>query len=377
MLVRFPVEWACAGRVKALARFFHGRQRMSKDGPEPASESGQGRAPTMADVARAAGVSRPLVSIVVRGVPGASPETRERILRIAEEMGYRPHTAAQVLRRDRSHNVGVVFTPRQPFEVEIVEGIYPSAEMRGYQVILSAMTPARDADRAVEELLGYRSEAVILVGLELRQEWLDRLTEKVPVVRIGRHMDGSGADVVHSADDVGVREAVEFLLGLGHRQIVHVDGGDMPGADDRRAGYLSTMRLHGLATEIRVIPGDYTEEGGARAAMTLLDQGNLPTAVVAGNDWSAFGLLTTLSRQGVKVPEDISVVGYDDSRLAQLPFVQLSSVRQDAGLMAEMAVRAADERLRGVRAMPREFILQPQFVPRGTTGAARAVRIPG
>lgn len=345
---------------------------MGRSGEERRSRDALDRAPTMADVARAAGVSRALVSIVLRGVQGASPETRERVLRIADDIGYRPHTAAQVLRRDRSNNMGVVFTPRNPFEVEIVEGIYSAAELHGYHIILSAMTPTRQLDRAVAELLGYRVEALLLVGLELEQEWLNRLTDKLPVVRIGRHLDTSGADVVHSADEAGTREAVEFLIGLGHQRIVHVDGGDMPGADDRRAGYLSTMRLHGLQDQVRVIPGDYTEESGARAAATLLAEGVLPTAVITGNDWSAFGLLASLSHEGVKVPDEISVVGYDDSRLAQLPFVQLSSVRQDAGLMGEMAVRAADERLKGSRAMPREYILQPRFVPRATTGAARS-----
>ena len=330
------------------------------------------RGPTMADVARASGVSRALVSIVFRGVPGASPETRERVMRIAKDIGYRPHTAAQVLRGNRSHNIGVVFTPSLPFEVEIVESVYAAAEEQGYRVILSAMTPNRDVDVAVSELLGYRSEALILVGLDLDEFWLAKLTSRVPVVRIGRHLGSSGADVVRSADDAGMREAVEYLIALGHRRIVHVDGGTMPGAVDRRDGYLSTMRRSGLEDESRVIPGDYTEESGARAAMTLMSDRELPTAVVMGNDWSAIGLLTTLARHGVDVPTDISVVGYDDSRLAQLSFIQLSSVRQDPNLMGEMAVRAADERLTRVRTTPKELLLQPRFIPRATTAAAHS-----
>lgn len=327
----------------------------------------EARRPTMGDVARAAGVSRALVSIVFRNAPGASPQTRQRVLEVAQQIGYQPHTAAQVLRRARSNHLGVVFTPRNPFEVEIVEGMYPAAEALGYRLVLSAMTPTRRADTAFEELLGYRSEAIILVGVELEES---SPAARVPLVRISRRPDNR-SDVVRSDDEAGTVEAVEFLIGLGHRRIVHVDGGDMPGADYRRAGYLAAMRRQGLADFCRVIPGDYTEESGARAAGVLLSEPDLPTAVITGNDWCAFGLLTSLARAGVAVPETISVVGYDDSRIAQLPFVQLSSVRQDAGLMGEMAVRAADERLSGRRATPREIVLEPRFVPRATTGAPR------
>ncbi|WP_347354134.1 LacI family DNA-binding transcriptional regulator [Intrasporangium sp.] len=324
----------------------------------------------MADVAREAGVSRALVSIVFRGAPGASASTRERVLGVARELGYHPHTAAQVLRRARSRHLGVLFTPRNPFEVEIVEGMYPAAEARGYRLVLSAMTPTRRVGTALDELAGYRSEALILVGLELEDPVPTGPAQRVPVVRISRHADAH-SDVVRSDDEKGMSDAVDFLVGLGHHRIVHVDGGSMPGADDRRDGYLKAMERHGLAGFTRVIPGDYTEQSGASAARTLLAEEQLPTAVITGNDWCAFGVLTTFAQARVEVPGEVSVVGYDDSRLARLPFVQLSSVRQDAGLLGEMAVRAAVERLEGRRAVPREIVLEPRFVPRGTTAVAR------
>ncbi len=332
--------------------------------------AGSDRQPTMGDVARVAGVSRALVSIVFRNAPGASAQTRDRVLEVARDLGYQPHTAAQGLRRGRSNQLGVAFTPRHPFEVEILEGMYPAAEALGYRLVLSAMTPTRRVETAVEELIGYRSEALILVGLELEDPEALGSALRVPVVRISRHPD-SRSDVVRSDDEKGTRDAVDFLVGLGHRRIVHVDGGSMPGADDRRGGYLDSMRRHGLGDLARVIPGDYTEESGARAATTLLAEPSLPTAVITGNDWCAFGVLSTFARAGVAVPDQVSVVGYDDSRLAQLPFVQLSSVRQDAAMMGEMAVRAAAERLDGRRATPREIILEPRFVPRSTTAVSR------
>ncbi len=128
--------------------------------------------------------------------------------------------------------------------------------------------------------------------------------------------------MVRVADDVGVATAVEYLLGLGHRRIVHVDGGHAPMAADRRAGFLAAAGV-----DARVLPGGYDEAAGSAAARVLLD--DLPTAVVAANDRSAIGLLDAFVRAGVRVPQDVSVVGYDDSALARLALVDLTTVSQE------------------------------------------------
>src|ERR1700761_9577768 len=118
--------------------------------------SGRFRRPTMPAVAAHVGVSQTLVSLVLRNAPGASAETRERVMRAAAELGYRPDTAAQVLRRNRSRHIGVLFTMRQPFDVDLVEAIYPAAERRGYHVVLGAIGAGRNDRQAVEELLAFR-----------------------------------------------------------------------------------------------------------------------------------------------------------------------------------------------------------------------------
>ena len=326
----------------------------------------------MRDVAARVGVSQTLVSLVFRHAPGASAETRERVLRAADELGYRPDTAARVLRRNRSRHIGVLFTMRQPFDVDLVEAVYRAAERRGYQVVLGALGVGRTDRQAVEELLAYRSEALILSGTTTRAEQLALAADQMPVVDIGRHFTEK-VDVVRVADERGAGLAVDHLVGLGHRSIVHIDGGDLPAAARRRSGYRLAMTRHGLPGQIRIIPGDYTEESGASGARRILDDdGPLPTSVFAANDQCAHGVLDTLARAGVRVPDDISLVGYDDSDIARLSFIDLTTVRQDATQMAEHAVQAIIERLDHGRIQAREVVLDPTLVVRGTTGPPRA-----
>jgi DNA-binding LacI/PurR family transcriptional regulator len=342
------------------------------DADPAAAASGRFGRPTMRDVAARAGVSQTLVSLVLRNAPGASAKTRERVFRAADELGYRPDTAAQVLRRNRSRHIGVLFTMRQPFDVDLVEAIYAAAERSGYRVVLGALGVGRDDRQAVEELLAYRSEAMILSGTTIMAAQLARVADQMPVVDIGRRFTGDGVDVVRVADERGARLAVDHLVSLGHRSIVHIDGGELPAAARRRQGYRQAMQRHGLHRDLRILPGDYTEEGGAAAARHILSEDRLPTAIFAANDRCAHGVLDTLTRAHVDVPGRISVVGYDDSDIARLSFLNLTTVRQDATQMAEHAVQAIIERLDQGRIDAREIVLDPSLVVRGTTRPPRS-----
>ncbi|MGI5373582.1 LacI family DNA-binding transcriptional regulator [Streptomyces sp. CA-251387] len=330
----------------------------------------------MADVAEKAGVSRALVSIVFRDLPGAGRETRERVLRVADELGYRPDNAARLLARGRSRTLGVMFTVHQTFQADLVEGIYPEAERLGYEVLLSATGQGRTEAKAVEALLSHRCEAVILLGPDAAAADLDALGHRTVAVSVGRRVPQARVDSVHTAEGKGVRQAMDHLVELGHRRIVHIDGGRGPGSAERRRAYRAAMRRHGLEAELRVIPGEHTEQSGIETGRLLLaerDSGRpLPTAVLAGNDRCAMGLLMALTRAGVDVPRDLSVVGYDDSHLSHLMPIGLTTVRQDAVLMAEHAVRFAVDRLEDQDLEPREAVLDPKLVVRGTSGPAPA-----
>ncbi|HEX4907843.1 MAG TPA: LacI family DNA-binding transcriptional regulator, partial [Actinomycetes bacterium] len=309
------------------------------------------------------------VSMVLSNAPGPSAATRERVLEAAAELGYRPDRTASLLARRRTHLVGVQMVVGSAFHAELVEDLYEAAERQGYDVVLSAVTRTHDERRATETLVDFRCEALILLGPVAPAAQLAALGRQLPVVVIGRRVARDGVDVVRSADADGVGQAVDHLAGLGHRAIAYVDGGRGAIASDRRRGYRTAMRRHRLGDHVRVIAGDHTEAAGARAARQLLDDGEpLPSGVVAYNDHCALGLLDTLSRAGVEVPAEVSVVGYDDSSLSRLAHVNLTTVSQDARGQAEHALAAAVERLEDGRATHREVVLAPRLVVRGTTG---------
>jgi DNA-binding LacI/PurR family transcriptional regulator len=328
------------------------------------------RRPRLEDVAARVGMSPASVSLVLSNAPGPSAATRRRVLEAAAELGYRPDRTASLLARRRTHLVGVLMEVGSAYHAELVTDLHEAAERRGYDIVLSAVTRTRDERRATETLLDFRCEALVLLGPVAPAAELAALGRQLPVVVVGRRAAGTGVDVVRSADVDGVGQAVDHLAGLGHRSIAYVDGGRGTIAADRRRGYRAAMRGNGLAELARVVPGDHTEAAGARAARALLADGEagLPSAVVAFNDHCALGLLDALSRAGVGVPGRVSVVGYDDSTLARLAHVNLTTVSQDALGQAEHAVAAAVERLDGGRVRPREVVLAPRLVVRGTTG---------
>ncbi|SDO33340.1 transcriptional regulator, LacI family [Nakamurella panacisegetis] len=326
------------------------------------------RRATIADVAAVAGVSPALVSIVIRGVPGASAATRQRVLAVAEGLGYRPDQRARMLRRQRSRLLGVSFEVQQAFHGDLVEGIYTAAQEAGYEVVLSAVAPSRSEERAAQTLLDDRCEAMILLGPRVPVATLGRWASRMPLVVVGRSVRHPGVDTVRSADDKGMSLAVGHLVAAGHSRIAHVDGASAPGSAERRRSFAGAMGRHALADQARVVPGGPTEEYGAAATRTLLAQGIAPTAVVAYNDRCALGVLDTLHRNGRQVPQDVSVIGWDDSRLAALSYVDLTTVGQNPGRLARLAVARIAGRLDGTRIGPREQVIPPELVLRSSTG---------
>ncbi|RBY83880.1 LacI family transcriptional regulator [Geodermatophilus sp. TF02-6] len=328
------------------------------------------RRPRLQDVATAAGVSTASASLVLRGAPGPGSATRERVLEAAARLGYRPDRAASLLARRRSRLIGVLMDVRSTFHAQLVEDVHEAAEGHGYDLVLSTVTRTRDEARAVETLLDSRCEALVLLGPEAPAARLTALDRQLPVVAVGRPVPSAGVDVVRAADDDGVALAVDHLVDLGHRRIAYVDGGAGVIAAGRRRGYQRAMRRHRLGAHLQVVRGNHTEESGARAARALFGSDLPPTAVATYNDHSAVGLLDALLRSGIDVPGAVSVVGYDDSPLARLAHIDLTTVSQDSPQLVRHAVAAVVERLDGGRTEHREVVVPPRLVVRGTTGPA-------
>ena len=343
---------------------------MDDNSPAPATRPPRrpGRRVRLADVAARAGFSAGLASLVLRNQPGPGQQARVRVLQAAQELGYRADRSASLVPRRHGRHLGVFMDLGNTLHAELVADLGVAASALGYDLVLSSVTPARDERRAVEILLGFGCEALILLGPQELTARLNALGTRLPVVVIGRRIPAAAVDVVRAADGLGVTQAVGHLAALGHRYIAFVDGGRGTTASDRRRGYRQAMRRLGLAGGERIVPGGDAEEAGPRAAATLLAAARPPTAVVTSDDRCAAGLLDALARRGVPVPGCVSVVGYDDSMLARLAHVDLTTVSQDPRRQAELAVALAADRLETGRSAPREIVLSPHLVVRGTTG---------
>jgi DNA-binding LacI/PurR family transcriptional regulator len=320
--------------------------------------------PTLADVAAHAGVSRALVSIVIRGANGASDATRKRVLAAADELGYRPDVRARLLARSQSKLIGVVFGMAGTFHFDVLDGLYAAAEKRGYELILSALTASRDERRAVDSLNDFRFDALIMLGPPTSRP---TLAGEVPLVVVGWHVDHPAVDVVRTSDSIGMALAVGHLVAAGRRDIVHIDGGPGSVADARREGYRAAMIANGLGAQIRILPGGITQLDGYDAVRSLLDGESMPSAVVAFNDEVAVTVLEACRQAGVTVPGDVAVIGWDDSAISRLPHIDLTTVGQDAAVMAELALNRAIDRVEGARIDARDIVLEPVLHVRGTT----------
>ncbi len=299
--------------------------------------------PTIDDVARAVGVSTATVSRALRGLPTVADETRLRVLVAAESLGYVSSPQASALAGGRTHNVGVVvpFVTRWYFAT-VVDGICDQLRERGYDMMLYNLAGDREVRRHVFETdaVAKRVDGLVLTAVQPTARELDVLRHLGrPVVLLGAREPGLGSVAV---DDVrAARLAMTHLLGLGHRDIGYLGGFDRHQLAfdtplQRRATYVATLREHGLVPDPAwVLDGAFSFAGGLEAGARLLSLPRRPTAVFAASDEMALGLLWAAHAAGVRVPEDLSVVGIDDHELAAS--VGLTTVAQPVADLGRVA----------------------------------------
>ncbi|MEV2219508.1 LacI family DNA-binding transcriptional regulator [Nocardia vinacea] len=330
--------------------------------------------PTMEDVAARAGVSRALVSLVMRNSPKVSEHRRRAVLAAAKDLGYQPHIMARSLASRTSNIIGVMVSDlRNAFFADVVEGMDTAAQDAGVELILN--TGRRSAARertALESLLSFHPGGIILLSPVLPVAAIRDAAEKCPIVLISRSSTIADVDTVNDDGEVGAALAVDHLVSLGHRRIVHLDGGGAFTSASRRRGYRAAMARNGL--EPMTIASEHTDSAGIAAVQKLLNlfsRDNFPTALVCGNDFNAVGAMSALEEAGLSVPHDVSVVGYDNTSLAALRHVSLTTIDQPRIQMGRLAIEALVERLRDGRTEPVRRRLEPALVVRATTAAPR------
>jgi DNA-binding LacI/PurR family transcriptional regulator len=327
------------------------------------------RPPTIIDVAAESGVSKSVVSRVLRDDPAVSPARREAVLAAAEALGYRPNAVARSLVQRRTFNVGVIVSDlHNLFFAEILDGIGSAAVAAGYKVLIISgnLDPAIEAV-ALETFLQLRTDGIILAGSQLSAGSVRVASRAVPMALVTSGIRAAGVDTIATDDAKGAGLAVEHLVGLGHCRIAMVDGGRGAGSAERRRGYEAAMHRFGLGPRIQVASGDYTEDGGWRGTRCLLERKPWPSAICAANDLAALGALNALAEAGLDVPGDVSVVGYDNTALAALRHVSLTTVHQPRFQIGEMAMTALLRRLQRPTTRTRRELLEPSLVIRHST----------
>jgi DNA-binding LacI/PurR family transcriptional regulator len=329
--------------------------------------------PTIIDVAKRAGVSKSLVSLVMRNSPNVSEARRTAVLKAAEDLGYRPNALARGLVQGRTYTIGVLLSDlHNPFFAEIVDGIEETISLSQHRALLGTgnRDPHREA-RTVEAMLERQMDGVILVSPAVSKGEISTVAQNTPLVLVGRRVRDQTLDCVVNDDFAGAVLAVEHLAELGHRRIAHISGGSGAGARARLRGYRHAMQRLDLERHAQVATGTYTDQGGYHGALRLLDTEPPPTAIFASNDFAALGALTAISEAGLSVPEDVSLIGYDNTYLAALSSISLSSVNQPRREMGTIATRLLLERIEARRAESRLEVLMPTLIARSTSAPPR------
>jgi LacI family transcriptional regulator len=326
---------------------------------------------TIEDVAARSGVSTATVSRVLSGSVPARPETRERVLTAARELDYRPSGVARALKRQETRTLGLLITDiANPFYPQIVRSVEEAAHERGYGIVLCNAGDDPDRELAyLELLLERRVDGIIVASSRASRRMVEGFHRSaVPVVLVNSGAAGSGLPSIDTAHRHGARAAAEHLLHLGHRRIGHISApGWNAAAAPRLAGVRDALRhAHLDADELLVAEGDGHVEGGARACGQLIAEGGV-TAIACYNDLSAIGALRALRSAGLRVPRDVSVVGFDDIEMASWTDPPLTTIRQPTARMGRWAVAQLTDADSADRLEPAVVHLEPELVVRGST----------
>lgn len=335
---------------------------MPKDDKKP-------RAATIFDIAREAGVSYSTVSRTLNGYEFVKASTRERVLRAAEKLGYVPNQQARSLAGGRSNLIGILVpTLGNSYVTEIIHGIDEALAESDYNLILYTTRRHQGKESTyVSSIINGAADGLLLVVPLISTSYLDVLRQQeFPFVLIDQIDRAQQSPVVKSDNRQGAYKATEYLINMGHERIGFITGlAGLHSAVERFEGYKAALRDYGISLrEEYIVGGDFRMRVGYMAAQKLLALAEPPTAIFSANDLSALGAMEAVRDQGLHIPGDISVVGFDDIPPASTAYPKLTTVQQPLNDMGHVAVKMLLERLENPLLEPRDVVLRTQLVIR-------------
>jgi len=326
-------------------------------------------------VARLANVSIATVSRTINHIPTVNPKMAKRVWEAIRELDYFPNTQARALVSGRSRLLGLIVSEiTNPFFPELIQVFEEVAVEHGYEILIGSTNydPER-MRRCIRRMVERNADAVAVMTFGIEQPLLDQLADrKIPLVFVDQGPDRPGISLLHVDYHHGIRQGVQHLAALGHRDIAFVTGPlRLHSAQSRLAAYKKALQECGIAVQGNfIVEGDHTMEGGMTAAERLLALETLPTAIMCSNDMLAIGVLHKLSRSGLRVPDDVSIVGFDDIRMAEMMIPPLTSIQMSRSELARAAVTALRAHVENT-SPKREYKIDTRLVVRESTAFPR------
>ena len=343
--------------------------------------------PTLKDIAARSGVAMMTVSRVVNGNGYVSEDTHRRVMEVVSELDYRPNGSARSLKRQRTETVGLVLGDlSNPYSTELANSVREHLAIRGYSLFICISEHSAKEDiTAFDSLVDHNVDGIIVAtrsntGGDKRLESI--AGSGLPVVVVGRDFKHNMVDLVSADNLTGGFEATQHLIDLGHKRIAFIGGNyESRGSLKRLQGYLNALKLHGIEVDKRLItggkelssrvPGYSTEKMGYEGMKRLLSLPNPPTAVFARNDFTAVGAILAIKEAGLSIPQDIAIVGFDDTPLAIHTMPALTTVRQPMRLQGQLAAELLLNRISAKNVIDRvERILDCELIVRSSTVVA-------
>jgi len=333
--------------------------------------------PNMKDVAKAAGVSVGTVSNVLSGRAAVSIAKQEKVKIAIQKLGFRPNGAARTLRTNASKNIGLIIPDiENPYYPELARGVEDAAEKAEYSVLLCNGDRSRNKERRyVDFLLEKGVDGIIIVKPRLSIDELRALSELTALVLVDAEDDSATGsfDIVNVEDYAGVWVGMELLYELGHRRIAYIAGlPESISGSERKRAYIDFVARYGLDTDAGLRrEGNFSWHSGFAEAYELLSSLRPPTAIVAANDLMALGALKAINERGLSIPQDVSLIGFDDIAMAELSYPALTTIRQPKYEIGSMSVKMLFERMQNREDNSfRKVMLKTELILRKSAGAA-------